>query len=137
MRKKKYKDVQELCSEIQNYIDISKYNLKRATNQVNPATLTFVCSCICKKIVLDHETVNISETEINSQSNKKSNLRGLVKRYNLEACTYRISFKKLSSGEYCMKKNKYVIHNHPPDNIDNHKVRFNLIVLIFLFIFLY
>lgn len=108
----KYPDVESVCYHIQNYMDLSKYNLKRITNEVNPKILTFVCSCICKKTIKEDDNISSSETITDSVTKRGNNLKGFIKRHNFESCSYRITFIKSENGEYWLKPKARNRHNH-------------------------
>jgi hypothetical protein len=112
-----YKDAEAVCYHIQNYIDISRYNLKRTTNEAHPKRLTFVCSCVCKKIIKDEDNMSINESMTDSVKKRSNNLKGFIKRHNSESCPYRLSFLKSENGEYVLRSRVLNEHNHPPEKV--------------------
>lgn len=120
-----FPNAESVCYNVQNLINISRYNLKRITNDVNPKRLIFVCSCISRKVVKDFDA-NYSETETLICSNNSNNLTGKIKRSNENGCPFRLTFNKLENGEYKLGKKLINEHNHPAE--DSEQVSY-----IFLF----
>jgi hypothetical protein len=112
-----FPDVESVCYHTQNYIDLSKYNFKRTTNEANPKRLTFVCSCVCKKNQKDDDCISSTETSTDSVKKRSNNLKGFVKRQNVDSCSYRITFIKNENGEYFLRDKLANQHNHPPEMV--------------------
>jgi hypothetical protein len=129
MKVKRYQDVEEVCYDLQELIDKSGYNLKRTTNKANPAVLTYVCSCVCKKVAL--RSSNNTTSACNSYKQDSSGFPqvgqngsnvGLIKRTNSQACDFRINFKRLTNGQYLLRKKFNFNHNHSPSFASHTKV---------------
>jgi hypothetical protein len=117
LKNKRYADVECICYDIQEFMDLSRYNLKRTTNKANPDILTFVCSCVSKKTPKRQSSSLSTSLSFNSLKgifSKVGQNDGLIKRRNFEACDFRINFKRLISGEYLLRKKFNFNHNHPP-----------------------
>ena len=126
---------------IQNFIFVSKYNLKRI-NSSKSDLITFCCSCASRKVPLNRKknrkfsdsnltsmkysdndnSFNNNENEINYFKYVK---KRKIKRWNVDACTFRIKFKFNFEGNYFSFKNtKNLIHNHTPNSSNEQKVRY-------------
>ncbi len=88
-------------------MDLSKYNLKRISNDVNPEILIFACSCISRKQPKDSD--NTSEC---------SEIVRRVKRKNDKACDFRFKFKQLELGKYKLIDQYNFNHNHEPIRVN-------------------
>ena len=108
----------QICSLIQDFIFISKYNLKR-TNISNRNVLIYVCSCISKKktqqkslsnTITNNRVQLIENIEYNNTQHER-----LIKRDNIHACYFRIKFKRDKKGnDFMLANNCNLLHNHPP-----------------------
>ncbi len=120
---KNFSDFEEICCYIQRLTILSKYNLKKGSNSENSKSITFVCSCISRKISnpcnpLFEEKIKKSKSGLkNSKTDDKgSKLEKKVKRSNVDACLFRIRFKyQKSSSSIGFVKESYAWHNHPPN----------------------
>lgn len=120
-----FRNFLEICRHVQEFIFISKYNLKR-NSMSNGRTITFVCSCISKKEI-KFCGKNYEENSPSTSENCKSSRK--IKRQNIEACRFRLKFKQdKESHLYILHKSSNFIHNHPPH--ENISVE----VSIFLFV---
>ena len=136
---KKFSSAKEVCETIQNFILVSKYNLKRI-NSNRKDLITFCCSCASRKVPLikkknrkksdsnlasmkfsDNDIFyNNNENEINVFNFVK---KRKIKRLNVDACTFRIKFKFNFEGNYfSFKTTKNLIHNHIPNFTNDYKV---------------
>ena len=120
---KKYTDYEEISHDIQRLSVLSKYNLKRGSNSETSKSITFVCSCNSRKIMepLENENLGKYGSIIRRQVPYIPQYRGRpskkkqVKRFNIDACNFRIRFKfnkKQNLIEFV--KESYNPHNHPP-----------------------
>lgn len=112
----------EVCEVVQQYIYVSKYNLKRSLLHVRNQ-LTFVCSCISKKPQRKNKHKEMSQSLKNNssemiESNVNENSKYILnnhrtKRHNDEACKFRLRFKyhTLRKG-YLSLNTCHLIHNH-------------------------
>ena len=127
---KKFRDFEEICHNIQCLINFSKHNLKRSSKAEKSKSITFVCSCNSrKKLPLKTENScekagkNDADPQIMMTSgtcfrrNQKE-----VKRFNKEACRFRIRFKTNSNSDIIYVKESNPYHNHPPSNKKTSKV---------------
>lgn len=134
---RKYTNVEDICFDVHNFMILSKYNLKRNQIKENSASITFVCSCISKKLERKNSgqggktSQNSENLEENSENceNFKTNEESLqsnspdfaspsargVKRTNIEACKFRLKF-SFDSQNKCYRINEdcNITHNHPP-----------------------
>jgi hypothetical protein len=108
IKNKYYIDVEEVCYHIEKLMELSKYNLKRISNDVYPDTLIFACSCISRKQTKEWE--NTSEC---------SDTIRRVKRKNDKACDFRIKFKRDVNGKYTLFNQYNFNHNHEPTKVIN------------------
>lgn len=113
-----FNDFFKICSLIQDFIFISKYNLKR-TNISNRNILLCVCSCASKKKTQEKSLLNITDNdsshlEENLELNKTQQEK-VIKRDNIRACYFRIKFKRNQSGsDFQLVSKGNFLHNHPP-----------------------
>lgn len=116
----------QICSLIQDFIFISKYNLKRS-NISNRNVLIYVCSCISKKKTpnqsLSNSTTNNLLHLIENFEYDNSQHERHIKRDNIHACYFRIKFKRDKKGnEFILMNNSNLLHNHSPDKSNNKDV---------------
>ena len=114
----RFNDFYQICSLIQDFIFISKYNLKR-TNISNRNVLIYVCSCISKKKTqkksLSYTTANDTSHLIENIEYNQTKHERLIKRDNIHACYFRIKFKRDKKGnDFLIVTNSNLLHNHPP-----------------------
>jgi hypothetical protein len=113
-----FNDFFKICSLIQDFIFISKYNLKR-TNISNRNILLCVCSCASKKKTQEKSLLNITDNdsshlEENLELNKTQQEK-VIKRDNIRACYFRIKFKRNQKGsDFQLVSKGNFLHNHPP-----------------------
>jgi hypothetical protein len=105
--------------------------MKRGSNSKKSKSITYVCSCNSRKICGTKSEIffeNLEDSNSNSPIFKKIYSRGKkkkkVKRFNVDACHFRIRFKWHKSGKYIhFVKESYSPHNHPPCENKSVKVR--------------
>ena len=118
----RFDNFHQICRLIQDFIYISRYNLKR--NKIsNRNVLTYVCSCISQKRM--NNKPNLNDIEMNNDKTETSSLKRNVKRDNVQSCHFRIRFKKTINTEahhYVLVLSANLIHNHPPDKSKNKEV---------------
>ena len=74
---------------------------------------------------------NNNENEINYYKYTK---KRSTKRWNVDACTFRLKFKFNLKGNYFSFKNtKKLIHNHTPNSSSKQKVRYIPFFLFFIY----
>lgn len=90
-----YSSKEEICADIQNFAELTRYTHKRSSKLNNEKKLVFVCSCISRK-------------------KEKNKSRIKERRLNYESCRYRIIF--YMNGDKCYKMNEtsFLYHNHKP-----------------------
>lgn len=124
---KKFPSAKEVCEIIQNFILVSKYNLKRINSQ-NYNLITFCCSCASRKIPLKKKKKSVNNLTVKNSQNENLNKRK-IKRINIDGCPFKLKFIYNQEGNFfSFKYSKFLIHNHLP-NSNTEKVRY----LIFLF----
>ena len=127
---KKFLDFEEICHYIQCLINFSKYNLKRSSKTEKSKSITFVCSCNSRKKLYSRTENSCgpqSESSLDSQNTKTSGScygkkRKDVKRFNSEACRFRIRFKINSNFDISFVRESNIYHNHPPSEKKTSKV---------------
>jgi hypothetical protein len=109
--------------------------MKRTTNEANPKRLIFVCSCICKKTTKDDDELSNPDTQTESVRKRSNNLKGFVKRHNMDSCSYRLTFVKQENGDYVLNNKLVNVHNHPPEDAEKVIIYpiLNYILLLFFF----
>ena len=139
-----FTSIKEICSFIQDFIFLTKYNLKRLYH-FNKKTITFCCSCNCKIKKKNSQSENFEiPTDLLVQTESFPNFipseffftKRKCKRNNIEPCNFRIKFKfiqKINSYQFIYTKNLY--HNHKPQVETFKDVR--LFFFLFLFIFFF
>ncbi len=103
---KQYLDVEEVCYDIERLMILSKYNLKRISNDINPSILIFACSCISRKQPRDSDNTSSCSEVIRR-----------VKRRNEKACDFRIKFLQNDIGYYSLFNQFNFNHNHEPTKV--------------------
>lgn len=137
--------MERICYDMQEFINLTRYNLKKCYDDKKPSVLTFVCSCISKKKTKSLKKIyndgfdSSPETrresfDINLTSKKI--LKRNVKRHNEAPCHFRIKFKKnKKSSSISLKKNANFAHNHEPESktleVINFQNKFNSFYLFF------
>jgi hypothetical protein len=106
IKTKLYADVEEVCCDIERLMELTKYNLKRISNDVNPETLIYACSCISRK-----------QTRDNDNTSEYSEMVRKVKRKNDKACDFRIKYKLRDIGGYMLLDQYNFNHNHEPSKV--------------------
>ena len=110
-----FNDFSKICILIQDFIFISKYNLKR-TNISNRKSLLCVCSCVSKKKTQGKSLSNITDNDSSHlEENLELNKTQQEKRENIRACYFRIKFKRNQKGsDFQLVSKGNFLHNHPP-----------------------
>lgn len=127
---KTFSDFEEICHQIQFLINFSKYNLKKTSKKGKSKSITFVCSCNSRKKMNSRNENSCTLSSRSSQdmqieetcSSGYRNRRREVKRFNLDACNFRIRFKKNSSSVITFVKQSNLFHNHAPNEKKTSKV---------------
>ena len=127
---KNFQDIEEICHQIQFLINFSKYNLKRSSKTQKSNSITFVCSCNSRK-KMNSSKENFwranSENSPDSQNLETCcsgyrKRRREVKRFNAEACRFRIRFKKNANSDITFVRESNIYHNHAPSEKKTSKV---------------
>ena len=151
LRSKAYTSIEEICTDVQTLMAITKFNLKRNHSSNNKKAITFVCSCISRKKGKKfeyqddsdppEETLEFDNTEAQGslQGSRRSRKvsRRKVKRSNLHACRFRLKFKfDERMGVFKLKADSKLTHNHQPEDNSSVKVikASNFLILFFLLI---
>jgi len=140
---KKYTDNEEISHDIQRLSTISKYNLKRGSNSETSKSITFVCSCNSRKNMepLENEDLGVYGSIIRRQapyipqSSGRPSRKKKVKRFNIDACNFRIRFKFNKKNNVIeFVKESYNPHNHPPsekETVEVSKLNLNIFITKF------
>jgi len=128
---KKYTDYEEISHDIQRLSTISKYNLKRGSNSETSKSITFVCSCNSRKTFGPFQNENFGvygnilrrQVPYIPQSSGRPSRKKKVKRFNIDACNFRIRFKFNKKNNVIeFAKESYNPHNHPPSEKETIQV---------------
>ena len=120
---------------------LSNYNLKRSQNKNNKKAITYVCSCISRKMMKkqkysEQDPFPSEETNENEGTSTEGSLHGFKRkgqqkrkgrRTNIEACSFRLKFKWCEELKtFKFQDDSNLVHNHNPENTCNTKVSLNL-----------
>lgn len=115
-RTQRFENSYEICHHVQEFIFVSKYNLKR-NSMSNIKTITFVCSCISKKETKYSSKENDLTGESSSPMSTKQPFRK-IKRKNVDACRFRLKMKwDRKKGKFILHRKSNFRHNHPPQEL--------------------
>ena len=131
MRAKEFDNLESICTEVQNLMAVTKYNLKRSQIK-DKKKATFVCSCISKKKIIKavysekdpdpSEDTNENEGTVNSFNSlngfkRKGRQSRKAKRTNIEACSFRLKFEWCEELKtFKFRDDSNLKHNHQPEN---------------------
>ena len=134
-----FKSKEEICVFIQDFMTYSRYNFKRSNPRNSSKVLTFVCSCISKKINFKDEGDSVNSNEKKSEqlfTDEESKIKiaptenrinkRKIKRSNLDSCNFRIKFTHDEEKKfYIFDTSSNLSHNHPPEKCRSIEVSNN------------